>query len=355
MAKKIVKVFLISGVILLAAWIAISLYQKEAANDKNKQFFMLEVSANDHKILIEPHKNKAVVDDKELKLEEEKLVNFVVYFNKYFSSIKNMNAKEGTKYLWTIKYQDVNLNNFNLGKDEYPSNWNDFAKQIDKLLGNTYLSKKESIGEEEDLTIKTVTSINFDDTCNAYICNYSLNVNKDIIPLSFKRSPGPNNTYAKQTLILNNKTIISEDFKTGGPLRLKVFKDKVIVLVKYSDGTGEISGYNLSGKELFSYSEIDASYPGMYVSLDDFETDNNSIKFNTTRVTDDEKIRINGVSEVSYCDNEEMEANEIDSSFIVQSTYKINYVNGNFEDPVSIKTITLQNSKLLNKCKNTSE
>ncbi len=354
MAKKIVKIFLVLGIILLASWIAISLYQKEIANDKNKQFFMLEINANDRKITIEPHKNKATIDSKELSLEEEKLVDFIVFFNKYFSNIKNLSAKENTKYLWTIKYQDVNLNNFYLGKDEYPTNWNDFAKNVDKLLGSVYLTKKEDMEDEDDLTVKPVTSINFKDTCNAYICNYSLKVNKDTIPLSFKRSPGPNDTYSKQTLILNNKTIISEDFQDGGPLRLKVFKDRIIVLCGYGDGTGEISGYDLNGKELFSYSEVDALYPGMYVALDDFNVDNNYIKFNATRITEDNKIRVNGVSEVLYCDESDMTENEIDSNFIVQVTYKINYVNSRFEDPEVLKTTTLNSSGLLNKCENTS-
>lgn len=355
MAKKIVKVFLILGILLLASWIVISLYQKEVANDKNKQFFMLEINANDSKILIEPHKNRAFVNEKEIELEESKLVDFIVYFNKYFSNIKNIKAQESIKYLWTIKYQDVNLNNFYLGKDEYPSNWNEFAKKVDKLLGGVYLTKKDKISEEDDLTLKSVTSINFSDTCNAYTCNYSLKVGNNTIPLVFKRTLGKDDSFDKQTLVLNGKTIINENFQSGGPLRLKVFKDRIIVLCSYGDDTAEISGYDLNGKELFSYDEIDEVYPGLFVSADDFELGNNYLKVKTTRITSDNKIRINGVTELDSCDSIELEENSVDSTFVVKATYKIDYVNSKFESPILVNSTSLSKSGLLNKCENTSE
>ena len=50
MAKKIVKIFLVLGIILLASWIAISLYQKEIANDKNKQLSEEEYLSNQRKL-----------------------------------------------------------------------------------------------------------------------------------------------------------------------------------------------------------------------------------------------------------------------------------------------------------------
>ena len=355
MVKKLVKVLLILGVLLLASWVVISLYQKEVANDKNNQFFMLEINANNKKILIEPHKNKAVVNDKEIKLEENALVSFISYFNDYFPTIKNMTAKESTKYLWTIKYQDVNLNNFSLGNDNYPADWQEFAKKVDRLLGGVYLTKREDIKEEEDLSVKAVTTIDFLDTCNAYTCNYSLKIGNDIIPLTFRRTISMDDTFDKQSIVLNKKTIINENFQSGGPIKLKVFKDKVIILCGYGDGTAEISAYDVNGNKLFSYDEIDELYPGLFVSVDDFELGNNYIKVETTRLTVDNKIRINGVTEVNPCDEIDLQDNGIDSSVIVKATYKINYINNRFDSPVVLNTTTLLKTGLMNKCENTSE
>lgn len=355
MVKKLVKIFLILGILLLASWVVISLYQKEVANDKNKQFFMLEINANNKKILIEPHKNRAAINDKEIKLEENALVSFISYFNDYFPTIKNMTAKESTKYLWTIKYQDVNLNNFSLGKNDYPNNWSEFAKKVDRLLGGVYLTKREDIKEEEDLSVKTVTTIDFLDTCNAYTCNYSLKIGNSTIPLTFRRTISMDDAYDKQSIVLNKKTIINENFQSGGPLKLKVFKDKIIILCSYGDGTAEISAYDINGKELFSYDEIDESYPGLFVSVDDFEVGSNYIKVKATRLTVDNKIRINGVTEIDPCDEMDLESNGIDSSEVVKATYKISYINNKFEDPVALDTTTLLKTGLMNKCENTSE
>lgn len=346
---KVLKLILTLGIILIIAGIGLYLYNQDNNDDLTNTFYMMELTVGENKVTIEPRKQLAKINDKEINLSKKEVVKFADYYLDYFQEIRDIKAKEDIKYLWTIKYQDNNLNNYYLGKDEYPDNWDSFLKTIDKLLGGKYFTKKQEIKEEADFSIKATDNINFNDSCNAYDCTYSVKTNEENLELEYIK---PTTETGKQELLLNDKRLILDDFEKGGPVRLKVFNDIIVIMYQYGETKENrtLKFYNFSGKEVFTLDIIDQQYMGMYLYEDDFEIKDNYILINATRELEGNKLRINDNTTISYCNDEEKQEYDIDDSSIIRATYKINYIDNSFDLPIINNSTTLLSSGLLNNC-----
>ncbi len=349
--KKALKLLLIIGIICIIIGVLLYFYNQNSQTNNEENFFMLELTVGDNKATIEPKKQLAQINNKEINLTIKEVNSFSNYFLDYFQEIKNYQANENVKYLWAIKYQAKDLTNYYLGADEYPEDWDNFIKAVDKILDGKYFTKKTEIKQEEDLSVKSTSNINFIDSCNAYNCTYSVKTDTRTVVLEYMKAPDSQGI-GTQKLLINNNELISDDFDEGGPVRLKVLGDIIVILYQY--GTLKenrvIKAYNINGKELFVFDIIDPIRMGMYIYEDDFEVKDNYILIKATREIAENKIRINDNISISYCSEDEKIEYEIDDSSIISATYKIAYVDNDFTTPEIINSTTLLSSGLLKNC-----
>lgn len=353
MLKKLIALL---GIIILGLGIYLYVIKEEEVVDE--RFLLLEIKANDTTVTIEPKKLLAYANGTEIKLTSNLMDSYIKYFNQYWDVIKDNKIKDNTDYLWTIKYKDSNLNNYLIGKDEYPIDWDVFIDKTNVLLKNQYLKKQVAIVSSQKMNNKVVTSINFKDTCNAYNCTYNIKINKEEKLLEFIREKAGNDKFGKQKIKIDGNLIVNEDFLCGGPIKLEVINDTFVILYQYgcnSEGY-VLKGYNILGKQIFKYdNNIDNDYLGMYLNTDNFEVKNKKIIVNTSREMAGAEILIGKNNSISYCDSELMNNHQITSDFIVRATYEISYNNGSYSSPKMISSKTINDLKLLNNCKKEEE
>jgi len=351
MNKKTSLIIACVGVLVIILGVILYLFNAYDKGSSLDWFFVLELKT-DTTVTVEPKKLLITLDGEKKEVSSSEMQKFVNYFDDYFKELKEYKIEDNSNYLWSIIYQDKQLANYVLGADEYPLKWEEFLDALNDLIGYEYYKEDEELEVKEDLTVKSVSTINFNDTCRAYNCTYSLKTDNRTLLLEFKRTAGDDEGFSNQKLILNNKELISDDFLCGGPEKLKVIGDNVVVLYHYGcDSQGDtLTAYNLSGEILFNYDNLDEMNPGMYILDSDFEIKDNDILIDATRMAPSGELYVNETHSIDYCDEEQLLDYQITDDTIVSGTYKIPFIDGKYDKPIIYSQQTFKDAKLLDGC-----